>query len=133
MPAGSGPSISTTLLITSIATAELAVLQTPLSNWNDNLGNLVSATINYNASAAQTLTVRIRQGVGVTGAVVSTADAIALGAAGVSVQTIQVADNSAFALQGANQAYTVTLQSSIAGPGTVNRALVELETISTVS
>lgn len=133
MPSGSGPSVSTALLQASIGAAEVAVLQTPVSNWNDNIGNVIGVVINYNASGAQTLTVRVRQGAGVAGALVGSADAIAIAAAGVSVISTEQADNSAFAQLGQGQVYTVTLQSSIAGPGTVNRGLVELETIATVS
>lgn len=132
MPAGSGPSCSAALVTSSIGTSEVAVLETPASNWNSNTGNLISAVINYNASGAQTLTVRVRQGAGTGGALVGSADAIPIAGAGVVLISTEQLDTSAFAQSGQGQQYTVTLQSSITGPGTVNRGVIELETTAPV-
>lgn len=134
MPAGSGP-IVTQVTAGSIGTSEVAVAVSPFCNFNNpnGIGNLISAAINYSASAAQTLTLRIRQGNGVTGALVSVAQPLTIAAAGNVMAAMQVQDSSAFA-NGPTVAgvYTFTAQSSIAGPGTVVQALLEVETVAPV-
>jgi hypothetical protein len=131
MPAGSGPNVAQFSGV-SVGSSEvvLAAIQGNFSN-PDGFGNLLSYVVNYAASAAQTLTLRIRQG-GLTGTIVAAATiAPVIAAAGTFQYAFQAQDASAFANLQQQGVYSLTAQSTIAGPGTAN-GLVELETIAPV-
>lgn len=128
MPAGSGPQV-TQFSGVSVGSSEV-VLASVSGNWvnPDGLGNLISYVVNYVASAAQTLTLRVRQG-SLTGVAVAAATiAPVYGAAGTFQAAFQAQDASAFGNNQVPGTYVLTAQSTIAGPGTAN-GLVELETI----
>jgi hypothetical protein len=131
MPAGSGPSIARATAV-NVAAAEVVLAVTPAGSWNNpnQLGNLISASVNFTPGAAQTTTtLRIRQGNGVGGALVGIAHAVTTVAAAPIELAIQELDTSAFGnVQQAGQ-YTLTGQTNAAGPGTANAALIELETV----
>jgi hypothetical protein len=134
MPAGSGPSVTRTTGV-AVAAAEVVLAVTPAANFNNpsQLGNLISASVNFTPGTAQTsTTLRIRQGNGTGGALVGIAHTVTTVAAAPIELAIEEVDTSAFAnLQQAAQ-YTLTGQTNAAGPGTANAAVVELETIAPV-
>lgn len=128
MPAGSGPQVSQFSGV-SVGTSEV-VLGTVSGSWVNSLGigNLLSFVVNYVASAAQTVTFRIRQG-SLTGTAVAAATiAPVIAAAGTFQYAFQAQDASAYGNSQIGGAYVLTAQSTIAGPGTAN-GLVELESI----
>jgi len=132
MPAGSGPSITRTTGV-SVAAAEVVLAVTPVSNWNSQAGNLISASVNFTPGTAQTTTtLRIRQGNGTGGALVGIAHAVTTVAAAPIELAIEEVDTSAFGLAQQAAQYTLTAQTNAAGPGTANAAVIELETISAV-
>jgi hypothetical protein len=132
MPAGSGPSVTRTTGV-SVAAAEVVLAVTPVSNWNSQQGNLISASVNFTPGTGQTTTtLRIRQGNGTGGALVGIAHAVTTVAAAPIELAIDEIDTSAFGLAQQAGQYTLTAQTNAAGPGTANAALVELETISAV-
>lgn len=128
MPAGSGPQISQFSGVS--VTASEVVLGTVGGSWvnSNGTGNLISYVCNYVASAAQTITFRVRQ-VSLTGVAVAAATiAPVIGAAGTFQYAFQAQDASAYGNSQINGLYVLTAQSTIAGPGTAN-GLVELESI----
>lgn len=130
MPAGSGPQV-TRVTSGAPAAAEIALVTSPLLNWSGGLaGILLSASVNFTPGTGQTLTtLRLRQGSGVGGALVGIAHPIVTVAAQQLDMAFEDLDNSAFATgpqQGAQ--YTLTIQTNAAGPGTVNQAVLEIET-----
>lgn len=130
MPAGSGPSVTRTTGV-NVAAAEVALAVTPVSNWNSQGGNLVSASVNFTPGTGQTsTTLRIRQGNGTGGALVGIAHTVTTVAAAPIELAIDELDTSAFGLSQQGGVYTLTAQTNAAGPGTANAALVELETVS---
>jgi len=136
MPAGSGPQCIRAVPGAVATAAEVALLTTLPGGWNNTggLGNLIGASVNFTAGAAQTLTtLRIRQGAGTGGALVGIAHVVTTIAAAVYELAIEELDRSAFGQLQAGGQYTLTIQTNAAGPGTVNSALLELETESTVS
>jgi hypothetical protein len=131
MPAGSGPNAGQFSAI-SVGTSEV-VLGSVGGNFNNpaNLGNLLSYVVNYVASAAQTVTFRIRQG-GLTGTLVTPATiAPVIAAAGTYQYAFEAQDASAYANLQQGGLYVLTAQSTIAGPGTAN-GLLELETLAAI-
>jgi hypothetical protein len=129
VPAGSGPQIARTTG-TSVAASEVALVTLPAQSWLEQLGTLLSASVNFTPGTGQTtLTLRFRQGNGTGGALVGIAHNQTTIAAAPLETAIQEQDTSAFALAGVNQQYTLTVQANAAGPGTSNAALAELETI----
>lgn len=129
MPAGSGPQVIRTTGI-SIAASEVAVATMPAQSWLEVLGTLLSASVNFTPGATQTLlTLRIRQGSGTGGALVGIAHTQTTIAAAVLETAIQELDTSAFGLAQQGGQYTLTAQENSAGPGTINAALLELETV----
>jgi len=106
---------------------------TPPSNWNETLGTLISASVNFTPGTGQTsTTLRIRQGSGTGGALVGIAHTVTTTAAAPVELAIQEFDSSAFALAQQGGQYTLTIQTNAAGPGTANAALIELETVAPV-
>lgn len=140
MPAGSGPQV---VRVTGVAVAAAeVVVATITGTWQEYLGMLLSASVNFTPGAAQTTTtLRFRQGNGVGGALVGIAHAVTTVAAAPIELAIDEVDTSAFALSSGNdqfgrptpQTYTLTAQTNAAGPGTINAAVVELETLAIVS
>jgi hypothetical protein len=139
MPSGSGPQV-VKATGTSVAAAEVAVA-TITGSWQQpggtaaggNTGNYFQAQVNFTPGAAQTLlTLRIRQGAGVGGTLVGIAHPMVTVAAQQADWSFNELDNTAFALAGVNQSYTLTAQENAAGPGTVNEAFLTLETSSPV-
>lgn len=129
MPAGSGPSV-TRVTAVNVAAAEVALAVTPVSNWQSEQGNLISASVNFTPGTGQTTTtLRIRQGNGVAGALVGIAHAVTTVAAAPIELAIEELDTSAFGLAQQGGQYTLTAQTNAAGPGVANAALVELETV----
>ena len=129
MPAGSGPNVARTTG-TSVAAAEVALVVFSAQSWLNQLGVLISASVNFTPGTAQTtLTLRIRQGNGVGGALVGIAHVQTTVAAAPIETAIQELDTSAFALSGQAQQYTLTAQANAAGPGTSTAALLEIETV----
>lgn len=128
MPAGSGPSVTRTTG-TSATASEVAIASTPVSNWQSQAGNLISASVNFTPGTGQTsTTLRIRQGSGVGGTLVGIAHTVTTVAAAPIELAIDELDTSAFGLSQQGGQYTLTIQTNAAGPGTVNAGLVELET-----
>ena len=129
MPAGSGPQVIRTTG-TSIAASEVVLATMPAQSWQEVLGLLLSASVNFTPGTSQTaLTLRVRQGSGTGGALVGIAHVNTTVAAAPIETAIQEQDTSAFALAGVLQQYTLTAQENAAGPGTANASLFELETI----
>lgn len=129
MPAGSGPSVTRTTGV-SVAAAEVVLAVTPVSNWQSQGGNLISASVNFTPGTGQTsTTLRIRQGNGTGGALVGIAHTVTTVAAAPIELAIEESDTSAFGLAQQGGQYTLTAQTNAAGPGTANAALVELETV----
>ena len=128
MPAGSGPNVVRTTG-TSITASEVVLAVMPAGAWLTQLGILLSASVNFTPGTSQTnLTLRIRQGNGLTGTLVGIAH-VQTTISGSAVETaIDELDTSAFALSGQGQ-YTLTAQANAAGPGTSNAALFTIETI----
>jgi hypothetical protein len=132
MPAGSGPQIVRVTGV-SVAAAEVVVTTTPPGNWNTQLGNLLSASVNFTPGAAQTsTTLRFRQGVGTGGALVGIAHTVTTVAAAPIELAIDEVDTSAFGLAQQGGQYTLTAQTNAAGPGTINAAVIEQETIAPI-
>jgi hypothetical protein len=130
MPAGSGPQVAR-VAAGAPAAAEITLITSAAMNWSAGLpGVLLSVSVNFTPGAAQTLTtLRIRQGAGTGGALVGVAHATVT----VAAQTLDLAfddlDTSAFAIGAqAGAQYTLTIQTNAAGPGTVNQAILEIET-----
>jgi hypothetical protein len=137
MPAGSGPGVVRVTAV-NVAAAEVAVA-TITGSWQQpagetNLaGNLLAASVNFTPGASQTLTtLRVRQGSGTGGTLVGIAHPATTVAAQQTDMAIEEFDASAFAQSGANQSYTLTAQTNAAGPGTINQAILALETSSPV-
>lgn len=129
MPAGSGPQTARTTG-TSVAASEVALVTMPAQSWLEQLGTLLSASVNFTPGASQTsLTLRIRQGSGTGGTLVGIAHVQTTIAAAPLETAIQELDTSAFALAQQAGQYTLTAQANAAGPGTSNAALLELETV----
>lgn len=129
MPAGSGPQIARTTG-TSVAASEVVLATMPAQSWQELLGLLLSASVNFTPGATQTLlTLRIRQGSGTGGTLVGIAHTQTTIAAAPLETAIQELDTSAFALAQQNGQYTLTAQENSAGPGTANASLLELETV----
>jgi hypothetical protein len=131
MPAGSGPNTGQFSAV-SVGTSEV-VLGSVGGNFDnpDGLGNLLSYAVNYAASAAQTVTFRVRQG-SLTGTIVAAATiAPVIAAAGTFQYAFQAQDASAYANAQQGGLYVLTAQSTIAGPGTAN-GLLELETLAPI-
>lgn len=129
MPAGSGPQVARTTG-TSVAAAEVALVTMPAQSWLNQLGTLLSASVNFTPGTGQTtLTLRIRQGSGTGGALVGIAHVQTTIAAAPLETAIQELDSSAFGLAQQGGQYTLTAQANAAGPGTSNAALLELETV----
>lgn len=137
MPAGSGPAVVKVTAV-NVAAAEVAVA-TITGNWQQPPGgqgingNLISASVNFTPGTGQTsTTLRVRQGAGTGGALVGVAHTDTTVAAAPIDLSFEEFDSSAFAQAGAGQSYTLTAQTNAAGPGTINQAIVELETTSPV-
>lgn len=129
MPAGSGPNVIRTTG-TSVAASEVAVATMPAQSWQAALGTLLTASVNFTPGATQTLlTLRIRQGSGTGGTLVGIAHTNTTIAAAPLETAIVEPDSSAFGLAQQGGQYTLTAQENSAGPGTVNAALLELETV----
>ena len=129
MPAGSGPQVIRTTG-TSVAASEVVLATMPAQSWQEALGLLLSASVNFTPGTSQTaLTLRIRQGSGTGGTLVGIAHVNTTVAAAPIETAVQEQDTSAFALSGVAQQYTLTAQENAAGPGTANASLFELETI----
>ena len=131
MPAGSGPQI-TRVTTGAPAAAELA-LATIAGSWQEVLGILLSCSVNFTPGTAQTSTsLRLRQGNGTGGALVGIVHTVATIAAAPIELAIQEQDTSAFGQAQIAGQYTLTIQTNAAGPGAINAALLELETIAPV-
>jgi hypothetical protein len=131
MPAGSGPQVSR-VTSGSPAASEIA-LTTITGSWLEVLGILLSASVNFTPGTSQTsTTIRLRQGNGTGGALVGIAHAVTTVAAAPIEVACQEQDTSAFGQAQQAGTYTLTIQTNAAGPGTVNAALLELETIAPV-
>lgn len=129
MPAGSGPQIIRTIPGAVATASEVALATSAAANWQSQSGNLLSASVNFTPGAAQTTTtLRLRQGSGVGGALVGIAHAVTTIAAAPIELAIDELDTSAFGLAQQGGQYTLTIQTNAAGPGTVNAALLVLET-----
>lgn len=129
MPAGSGPQCVRTTPGAVATAAEVAIATSAAANWNSQGGNLLSASVNFTPGAAQTsTTLRVRQGGGVGGALVGIAHTVTTVAAAPIELAIDELDSSAFGLAQQGGQYTLTIQTNAAGPGTVNAAVLELET-----
>jgi hypothetical protein len=140
MPAGSGPQV-TRVTNVNVAAAEVAVA-TITGTWQEVLGTLLSASVNFTPGTGQTsTTLRFRQGNGTGGTLVGIAHTVTTVAAAPIELAIEEYDTSAFAQSSGldqfgrptPQTYTLTAQTNAAGPGTINAALVELETAAPVS
>lgn len=132
MPAGSGPQISRVTGV-SVAAAEVAVA-TITGNWQSYLGVLLSAVLNFTPGTGQTSTTfRLRQGNGTAGTLVGIAHPNTTVAAQQADLAIEDGDASAFGQAQQGGTYTLTAQTNAAGPGTVNLAVLELETVSPVA
>ena len=133
MPAGSGPQVARATAV-SVAAAEVALVSMPAGNWQEFLGMLMSASVNFLAGTSQTsATLRVRQGSGTGGALVGIAHTVTVVAASTYELAVQELDTSAFALAQQGGVYTLTGQSNAAGPGTANAALFEQETIAPIT
>lgn len=128
MPAGSGPQVTRTVPGAVATAAEVAIATTAAANWQSALGNLLSASVNFTPGTGQTsTTLRIRQGNGTAGTLVGIAHTVTTVAAAPIELAIEELDASAFGLAQQAGQYTLTIQTNAAGPGTVNAALLELE------
>lgn len=121
---------STTFTVTPVnlvTTAETAVLSSTLNSENQPTGQGVSVNGNFNVTTGASttgVTVRVRAGVGVAGALIGTAVTHTLAAAASATIPYGVLDAT---LVGTVQ-YTVTAQQVAASAnGTVNQALMCLE------
>ena len=129
MPAGSGPQVVRTTGV-SVATTEVVLATLPAQGWQEVLGTLISASVNFLAGTGQTsVTLRIRQGSGIGGTLIGIAHTVTIVAASTYELAIQELDTSAFGLAQQGGQYTLTAQCVGAGPGTANAALLELETV----
>jgi len=132
MPAGSGPQV-TRVTGVSVAAAEVLVA-TITGNWQEVLGTLISAVVNFTPGTGQTSTTfRLRQGSGTGGTLVGIAHPNTTVAAQQADWAIEDNDTSAFAQSSQPGTYTLTAQTNAAGPGTVNLAILELETVAPVA
>lgn len=130
MPAGSGPTVTRTVPGAVATASEVTLAVTPAGNWNTPGGTLISASVNFTPGTGQTsTTLRIRQGNGTGGALVGIAHTVTTVAAAPIELAIEELDTSAFGLAQQGGQYTLTIQGNAAGPGTVNAALIEQETI----
>ena len=130
MPAGAGPQVAR---VTSgaPAAAEIALITSAAMNWSAGLpGVLLSASVNFTPGTGQTLTtLRLRQGAGTGGALVGIAHPETTVAAQQADIAFEDMDTSAFATTAqAGAQYTLTIQTNAAGPGTINQAILEIET-----
>jgi hypothetical protein len=133
MTAGSGPQVAVATAV-AISNAEIALVSSVPQAWNENTGLLISFSVYVTDSAAGNLTLRIRQGLGMGGAVVGPAGGFvtALALASTDLLSGQAADTSAFGQAtppGIPQQYTLTAQGSVASIGTGTYCLLELESI----
>ena len=136
MPAGSGPQIATaTTVVLAADTAEHVLCTVPPSNWaNPNqLGNLLAMSVMFTGAAAGTVTFRIRQGTAITGTQVGPSIPITAANAVVNLPGLDVPDVSAFGQAQQGGQYVLTYQQSAHSLGTVNSAVLGLETVSPVT
>jgi len=130
MPAGSGPQVAR-VTAGAPAAAEIALITTAPMNWSAGLpGILLAASVNFTPGASQTsTTLRLRQGAGTGGALVGIAHPTTTVAAQQLDLAFEELDTSAFATAAqAGAQYTLTIQTNAAGPGTVNQAVLTVET-----
>lgn len=134
MPAGSGPQVIRATGV-AITASEVVVATSAACNWSAGLaGILLGVSLNVTPGASQTsLTVRLRQG-GLTGTLVGITHPETTVAAQQTDISFSELDNTAFAVAAQNGAtYTLTIQGNAAGPGTVNQAVLEVETTAPVA
>ncbi len=130
MPAGSGPQVAR-VTAGAPAAAEIALITSAPANWQAGLaGVLLSVSVNFTPGTGQTsTTLRIRQGNGTGGALVGIAHPTTTVAAQQLDLAFEELDTSAFATGGQQGGqYTLTIQTNAAGPGTVNQAVLQIET-----
>jgi hypothetical protein len=134
MPSGAGP-IAVAVSTSALSTTAETVIATITGNWNNPVGNLLTAALVATASGAATLTIRVRQG-GVAGAQVTGSTSVytfAGAAATVAVDGGQFVDTSAFAVTPAQAGvYVLTAQASVASTITPTGGMFELETMAPV-
>jgi len=138
MPAGAGPQVAKATG-TSVTAAEV-VVATITGSWQQPpgqvgvSGNLIGVSVNFTPGASQTLlTLRVRQGTTTGGTLVGIAHPETTVAAVQADWSFEEFDSTAYAQAGAAQSYVLTAQENAAGPGTVNEAILTLETSSTVA
>ena len=135
MPAGSGPQVNqVTAFALPADTVEHVACTIPLSNWGAlTLGTLVSFFALVTGAATGTLTLRIRQGTTIGGALVGSALVLTTAAAQINAVGLQFQDLSAFALAGQQGGqYVLTAQGSVNSVATLTSALLALETVAPV-
>jgi hypothetical protein len=135
MSSGSGPMAVAVATAALSTTAETVIATIPASNWNDNIGNLLTASVIATASGAATVTFRVRQA-SLTGAVVTGSTSIytfAGAAATVDVCGSEFVDSSSFALTPTfGGQYVLTAQASVSSTVTPTGGMLSLETIAPV-
>jgi hypothetical protein len=135
MTAGSGPYCSAPLTSGSITTTSNAFTATsPVCNFNNNMGVLVTVVLYWTPSATQAVTVKLYQGNGVAGTQVGPSGGLVATGTGTTEQeaSFQFVDTSAYA-QGPTPGgqYTAGFTAST-GTGTVAYLFVEIETMAPV-
>ena len=130
MPAGPAVAKATGVSVT----ASEVVVATVTGSWGQpagtgGQGNFLQVSVNVTPGTAQTLTtLRVRQGTGTGGTLVGIAHPETTVATQQADLSFNEFDSTAFAQAGANQSYTLTVQGNAAGPGTINEALLSIET-----
>jgi hypothetical protein len=117
----------------AVGTTETIIATLPVSNWNDNLGNLVFfAGVFTPPATGGSLVLKIRQGTTVTGTQVGQSATYTITASAAVAAVVSGADQSAYGLQQAQGSYVVTATYAAATGGTITGSAV-LETLCTVS
>jgi hypothetical protein len=134
MSAGSGPYCSAPVTSGSITTTANAFTATsPVCNWNETLGVLITVTLFWTPSATQTITAKLYQ-VSTAGTQVGPAGGLIATGTGTTEQaaTFTFQDTSAFAQGPTAGAVYVCGFTASTGTGTVNYVFVEIETMAQV-
>ena len=133
MPSGAGPAYGAAFNVTLPANTTENVLATlPASNWNNPQGIMILISAMVTGGASGTFTLRLRQGSGTGGTQVGPSIPVALTNGPAATINLLMPDTTAFGLAQNQGQYTLTYQQSANSLGTVNQAVLQLQTVAPV-